>query len=52
MILFHETEGLVILLQFLSECLRVRLAHPAAEDVEGVVLILRAGRKFSHIKVL
>ena len=41
----------MVFLQFLTEGLCVCLTHPAAENVEGVILILCAGRKLSHIKV-
>ena len=51
MIFLHEAEGLIILFQFLAESLRICLAHPAAQNIKGVVLILCAGGKAAHIEI-
>ena len=51
LLVFHETEDLVIILDVLLECEGIFFGHPAAEDVECVRLTLCAGCKFTHIKV-
>ena len=47
----YKTEGIVILGDLFLEGLCIRLAHPSAENVEGVVILFGAGGQLSYIKV-
>ena len=51
LLVFHETEDLVIILDVLLECEGIFFCHPAAEDVECVCFTLCAGCKFTDVEI-
>ena len=51
MVILHDAEGLFVVRYLLLERLGVLFTHPAAQNIEGIDVLLRAGRQLPDIKV-
>ena len=50
-VILHDAEGLFVVRYLLLERLGVLFTHPAAQNIEGIDVLLRAGRQLPDIKV-
>ena len=51
MIIFHNTERLVVRLKLFLKVCGICLRHPPAENVKGVDIMVCAGGQLPHIKI-
>ena len=50
-VVLDDTEGIVVVFNLLLEASGILLRHPAAQNVEGVVVVFGAGRQLAHVEV-